>query len=174
LIVTLEDVDTPTPWIDFHVESSTDRDDQLRTVDSFAKALGVPVQDYGPQNTRFTAEFQGTKVEVRTSISREETWRPQTQLVYDASLHAEELLDLAGVLRALGPQQVHDLRVRHREPNFGSLFTLTVNVEGLEQLEKLNGSPVEPTGDGCFRFTDLLPKRELLVYRLLGEPSPAV
>lgn len=114
----------------------------------------------------FTALFQGVEITVRTTLRRQETWRPQTQWVYDASRHAEELHVLAGTLRALAPRQVHELMVWYSLPNACFLNQLRVHAGGLRQLEKLNGSPVEPSADGCYSFTDLLSTQELSVYRL--------
>jgi hypothetical protein len=164
--VALEKVDSPAPKIIFALQDEADRDDQVRTVDSFAEALGVRVRDDFAGNRVFTAVFQGVKVTVRTALPLQQTWRPQTQWAYEASQHAEELHILAGTLRTLGPRQVRELMVWYSLPNAHFLNSLTVTAEGLRQLEKLNGCPVEPSDNGRYTFTGLLPDRDLLVHRL--------
>lgn len=164
--VVLGNADSPAPTITFDIQGQADSSDQLRTVDSFAEALGVRARDDFAGERMFTALFQGVEITVRTTLRRQETWRPQTQWVYDASRHAEELHVLAGTLRALAPRQVHELMVWYSLPNACFLNQLRVHAGGLRQLEKLNGSPVEPSADGCYSFTDLLSTQELSVYRL--------
>ncbi|WP_233570860.1 hypothetical protein [Nocardiopsis sp. Huas11] len=166
LDVSLKDVDSTEPTIRFQLDTAVDKDNQVRTVDLFADALGVEAHPAVSGGRLLRAVYQGVRVIVTTVFMDNATWRPQVSWDYPAGQHAEELLMLAKVLRALDSAHLHELTVYYFLEQDAFLTRLTVSAEGLRRIEKMNGSPVEPDNVGRHVFGGLVADRQLAVYRL--------